>query len=238
MQEESPRSFSPLNASTPEPVSQEPSRPISPFPKIPSTADQTPENIEAQEAYLRALLRSKQPLEQPQETDPTAQLLSSLMGVDPNSPDAPALPDVNMLSQGLTSSLGLPSSVANLVSQQLQPESPEEQQKNKIWQILHTVVAFVAGMWLVIMFRASVSVYGINPPPPAALQNPFSLFLTAELMLGGARLFTRMGNGQLRSLRPWMQILSNVIRDGRIVLFILGMASMGMGAIEKLETKS
>lgn len=238
VQEDSPRSLSPLNASTPETVSQQPSRPITPLPKHPSAADQSAENIEAQEAYLRALLRSKQSLEQPQDSDPTTQLLSSFMNMDSSSPDAPALPDANILSQSLTSSLGLPSSVANLVTQQLQPDPPEEQQKNVFWQMLHTVVAFLIGIWLVITYRTSIMTYGNSPPPPAAMQNPFSLFLTAEIALGSARLLTRNGNGQLRSLRPWLKVLSTIVRDGKIVLFFLGLANVWMNVSERNETKS
>ncbi|EEP80239.1 predicted protein [Uncinocarpus reesii 1704] len=230
--DEPSRSASPLNSSTPELQPQEQSQSVSPLPKPTTAADNSPESIEAQEAYLRALLRSKQPLDQPEETDPTAKLLGSLMGLDsaPSDPTggsggAAGPPVADILSQNLTA-FGLPSSMANLFTQQLRPESPEDQRKNKTWRLLHTVVACVIGLWMMFVFQTSVATYGKRPPPPATAQNPFMHFVTAELILAGGRVLTSMGSGQLRTVRPWMQIFSNVMKDGRIILFMLAITEL------------
>ncbi|EER23568.1 hypothetical protein CPC735_049380 [Coccidioides posadasii C735 delta SOWgp] len=243
LRDEPPRSVSPFSNSTPELQPEEASRSISPLPKFSSATDQSPEDFEAQQAYLRALLRSKQPLDQPQEPDPTAKLLSTLMGLDSASPDAVAgngasgLAPADLLSRNLTSSFSLPPSIANFFTQQLQPESPDSQQRNRLWRILHTIVAFTCGIWLILMLRTASMTYGENPPPPATVQSPFVHFVTAELVLGSARLLTSMRNGQLRTVRPWMQILSDIARDGKIILFLLGIAGMWMRTSDMLEEK-
>ncbi|WEW60797.1 hypothetical protein PRK78_006285 [Emydomyces testavorans] len=240
MREELPSSISPVDNSNPESQTHQPSRSASP---LPNTTGQSADSVEAQEAYLRALLRSKQPLDQPQEADPTAKLLSTLMGFDSASSDATgasgaaAPPAADILSENLTT-LGLPSSVANFFTQQLQPESADVQRKNRIWKALHTVLSFVMGIWLIIALRASMLTYGVHPPPPATAMSPFVHFITAEMILGGARLLTNAGDGQLRTARPWMQLLSNIIRDGRIILFLLGIASLWMRMSDAIGTKS
>ncbi|KAI1909928.1 hypothetical protein LOZ39_004268 [Ophidiomyces ophidiicola] len=234
MKDESSPSISPFN-STPEPQLPEPSPSISPLPKPPAVADQSSESVEAQEAYLRALLRSKQPIDQPQDQDPTAALLNSLIGLDSAAPDnrgvvdAAGVPPLDVLSQNLTAAFGVPPSIATFFTQQLQPETPETQKKNRAWQVLHALFACAVGVWLVTMYRTSILTYGAHPPPPATAQSPFVIFLTAELVLNGARLVLNTGNSQLKSVRPWMQTFSSIMRDGRIILFVLGMSSLLRG---------
>src|SRR5437667_10626558 len=76
----------PSSSETPTPESHlRPAPPsAAPMPPSPNVEDQTPESLQAQEEYLRTLLRSQQPLSQnTPEQYPTTKLLSSVLGINP-----------------------------------------------------------------------------------------------------------------------------------------------------------
>ncbi|PGG99627.1 hypothetical protein AJ80_09322 [Polytolypa hystricis UAMH7299] len=220
---------------TPEPQPQPLRQSPSPLPPSPDVVDQTPESIQAQEAYIRALLRSQQPLDEasPQEEDPASKLLSSLLGAVPTatgSSDTPG-PPIQPSPQELLSNLGLPSLLTRtLFGGQSKPLTPADQWKDRVWKALHLFFAAFVGIYLLVLFRSSTTTYGTSPPPPSTAQNPFVVFLTGEAVLNGTRVLSRARAGQLSGVMPWVRLLNDILRDGRIVIFVLGIGLWWTGA--------
>ncbi|EEH08164.1 conserved hypothetical protein [Histoplasma capsulatum G186AR] len=237
LREDSPPSLSD-SSPTPGHRPQTLSKPSSPLPPPPNVEDQAPENLKAQEEYLRAFLRSQQPLDQPAPAQDPANLLGSLFGGgsgDNNtfSGDGPAF---NLAD--IASAFGVPPSISTFFfNGDSQPASPGEQRIASIWKLVHVVFSLAIGIYLLSLFRSSVSTYGTNPPPPATARNPFILFLTGEVVLSGTRALTSAREGQLRNARAWIQILGKLVRDGRIAVFVLG-AGMWLLGEEEFAVKS
>ena len=122
--------------------------------------------------------------------------------------------------------LGLRPFFANMLKTALQPESAEAKRLAWIWTIVHAIFAVSVGLYLLFAFRSSVATYGSSPPPPATAQNPFVVFVTGELLLLTSRAIgnSRRGGG-LVTFGLATQLFGDVIRDGRIALFLLGLGS-------------
>ncbi|OJD16404.1 hypothetical protein AJ78_03434 [Emergomyces pasteurianus Ep9510] len=224
LREDSPPSLSD-STPTPEQRPQTPSKSLSPLPPSPKVEDQTLENLKAQEEYLRAFLRSQRPLDQQAPEENPAALLSSLLAGGPASNDTSFPggegPAFNLAD--IASGFGVPPFLANFfLGGNSKPTSPAEQRIAWIWKLVHVVFSVAIGIYLLSMFWSSLSTYGPNPPPPATAQNPFILFLTGEVVLSGTRVLTRARDGQLGNARAWIQLLGELVRDGRIAVFILG----------------
>ncbi|PGG99164.1 hypothetical protein GX51_06423 [Blastomyces parvus] len=237
--EDSPASLSDATP-TPEQRTHARPEPASPLPPSPNVEDQTPENLKAQEEYLRALLRSQEPFDQQTPEQNPAALLSSLLAGGPAGSDAfpggGEGPAFNLAD--IASGFGVPPSLAKFfLSGSSQPASPAEQRVASIWKLVHVVFSLAMGIYLLSLFRSSVSTFGPNPPPPATAQNPFMLFLTGEVVLCGTRVVTRARSGQLQNARAWIQILGELVRDGRIAVFVLGVG-MWLLAGEESADKS
>ncbi|KAK2746586.1 hypothetical protein FQN55_005574 [Onygenales sp. PD_40] len=239
VRDESPVSLSD-STPTPEPRTQPPPRTsVSPLPPSPDVDDQTPENLKAQEEYLRALLRSQKPLDQSSMEQNPAALLSSLLGG--NAPPGMAPPgdafpggdSPGFNPADIASAFGVPSFLANFfLGGNSQPTSPSELRMAWIWKIVHVFFGLAIGVYLLSLFNSSVSTYGSNPPPPATAQNPFILFMTGEAVLSGTRIMTRARDGQLKNVRTWIQLLGDVVKDGRIAVFVLGAGMWLLGETE------
>ncbi|PGH07388.1 hypothetical protein AJ79_06290 [Helicocarpus griseus UAMH5409] len=245
MRDESPASLSDTTP-TPEQPSQPPRKSVSPLPPSPNMEDQTPENIKAQEEYLRALLRSQGPLgQQSPEPNPGA-VLSSLLGGSPpsgegpgNNPFAGGEGGLEFNPVDLASAFGVPSFLANFfLGGNSQATSPAEQRIAWVWKLVHVIFSLAMGVYLLSLFQSSVSTYGNNPPPPATAQNPFVLFMTGEVALSATRVLTRARDGQLKNARAWVQILGEVLRDGKIAVFVLGAGMWLLGGEESGVNKS
>ncbi|KKZ68014.1 hypothetical protein EMCG_06356 [[Emmonsia] crescens] len=239
LREDSPPSLSD-STPTPEHHPQPPPISLSPLPPSPNVEDQTPENLKAQEEYLRALLRSQQPLDQQTPEQNPAALLGSILAGGPGGndtfPGGGDSPAFNLAD--IASGFGVPPFLANFfLGGNSQPASAAEQRMAWIWKLVHVVFSLAMGIYLLSLFRSSVSTYGPNPPPPATAQNPFMLFLTGEVVLSGTRVLTRARDGQLKNARAWIQLLGELVRDGRIAVFVLG-AGMWLLGEEKPAIKS
>jgi hypothetical protein len=56
--------------------------------------------------------------------------------------------------------------------------------------------------------------------------NPFVIFATGEAVLAAGRVGRKVREGQARSLGTWGKVVGDVVRDGKIVVFVLGMWSV------------
>lgn len=202
----------------------------------PPAADDSPEALRAQQEYLRALLRanpSEQQSQQEVDQDPMMKLLSSMLGGIPGAentapgsgmaPPAQGDPKVN----DLLSSLGVPPLLSSMLLGGSSQQTPAEKQREWVLKLLHTLFALLIGAYLVFLVNSAVATYGGNPPPPATAQSPFVIFLTAELLLSGARVF--WGQSQQGTLSTGIQLLKSVMRDGSLVVFALGVGSWWNG---------
>jgi hypothetical protein len=104
-------------------------------------------------------------------------------------------------------------------------QTDDEKKEIRVWKLLHVLFAVAVGIYLLVLVGTSVSTYGSQPPPPATARNPFLYFTTGELVLTGARIMARSRNGQAAGLMLWLELFRDVIRDGSLVVFLLGMGA-------------
>jgi hypothetical protein len=103
-----------------------------------------------------------------------------------------------------------------------QPPTPEEQKRQQVLKALHLLFAVVVAVYLLFVIGTSVATFGFPPPKPATAQNPWTLFVTGELLLAGGRVLLA---GKQGGFGMAVQLLRDVIRDGSLVLFVLGMGA-------------
>ncbi|KAL1856596.1 hypothetical protein Plec18170_003565 [Paecilomyces lecythidis] len=234
-----PRAPTPPIVLPSESPSETPRRSVSPFPPAPTGmgTEQSPESIQAQQEYLRALLRAHPPNQPtpPVEEDPTMKLLSSLMGGLPTEDGAPGAPP-DLSPADLSSALGVPPFLSKFLlgGAGAQTQTPAEQRWQWIMKVLHAVFAFALGAYLLLVIGSSVETYGSRPPPPATAQNPFVLFMTGELVLSGTRLLVRKSDGPLGGLGVGLDLLRDAVRDGSVALFVLGIGSWWYGGWQQI----
>ncbi|KAJ5928593.1 hypothetical protein N7466_007549 [Penicillium verhagenii] len=236
------------------PSPQPPRNAVSPSPppfqqNQPSMQDQQSiEALQAQQDAFRAMLRQAAPVvEENQDAtandleDPTLKLLNSLLNGmpmppmpgngDPNAPPPPPGFGGGMPGQGapgpglssaalIASSLGLPPFVANLVGEYFQT-TEEDPKSVRTWKTLHVLFALGVAFYLLFIIGASIALFGSPPPKPATVQNPFVIFVTGELLLCGGRVLV----GGQKGLRAAIKIGKDVVRDGSLVVFALGLGS-------------
>lgn len=200
--------------------------------------------MRAQQEYLRALLRSNPAEQQNQQQidqDPMLKLLTSMMGgmpgaenTAPGSGFTPPPPGNNGLKpDDLAGALGIPPFLSKfLLGGGSAPVSPAQKKQEHLWKILHTVFSLLAGLYLVFLVGSSIATYGDNPPPPAAAQNPFVVFMTGELLLNGLGIL--LGTSQQGTFALGKQLFSSLVRDGSIAIFILGVGSWWNGGWQVL----
>ncbi|KAE8133425.1 hypothetical protein BDV38DRAFT_258457 [Aspergillus pseudotamarii] len=193
---------------------------------------QSPENLQAQQELFRALLRQGGPSSSeqgPQEEDPTMQMLNTLMagmnGQDQAPGGAPGGAAGGPSSAELVSALGLPPFVADLLGAATHKPTDEEKKEVRTWKALHVLFAVAVGIYLLMLIGTSVSTYGSQPPPPATAQNPFLYFTTGEVVLTGARLMSKGRTGTAAGIMLWLQLFQDIVRDGSLVVFLLGMGA-------------
>lgn len=126
----------------------------------------------------------------------------------------------------IAASLGVPPFLANLLGAVgSKPQTEAEKKQARTWKALHIAFSIAVAVYLLFLVGASVTTYGSQPPPPATAQNPFVIFVTGEMVLSGARLFMRSRDGGAAGLVLCVQLFRDVVRDGSVVLFLLGMAT-------------
>lgn len=210
-------------------------------PPPPNSDGMSPEQVRMQEEYLKALLQGPPPgptgpnqsAEQPGADDPMMQMLQSLMGnmggeagqggPNNNPGGLPFSPDE------LAQHTGLPSwATGMLFGGEKAPPTQAEQKTLRLWKILHVVVAVLSGAYMLFAMDRSVRTYGKNPPAPPTFQNPFMVFIMAQLLLQGTRILVA-GQAERQGIGLWFQMLKQLARDGAIIVFMLGCASWWKG---------
>ncbi|KAJ5375033.1 GET complex subunit GET2 [Penicillium concentricum] len=197
---------------------------------------QAPNSLQAQQEAFRAMLRQAgqdqgqgQPSSDPE--DPTIKLLNSLMGAipggDPNAPPgAPPAAAGNQPAPGfslatIASMYGVPPFIANMLGG-APPPTEEELKRARIWKTMHTVFALSVAVYLLFIIGSSVALFGSPPPKPATAQNPFAIFVTGELLLTGGKVLL---GGKSGGMGMVLQLFRDVVRDGSLLLFMLGMGT-------------
>ncbi|DAA74003.1 TPA_exp: Uncharacterized protein A8136_3785 [Trichophyton benhamiae CBS 112371] len=224
----------------------------------PNTGDSSPQSIKEQEEYIRALLRSQQPPPSAGDNaDPTTKLLSNLLGMPPpgagmTTPGGtpsfqPTTGDAPELSPNdIASALGISPSMANIFLQaKAGPASPSAQRNNSIWKAAHIVFATATSLYFLMLLQSTINLYGGGDrlPPPATVQNPFLILVMGELLLIGTReIFMNndgngAGSGVIGVLKTGRRVLSDLLRDGKIMIFILGIGSLWMNNWGKVKTE-
>jgi hypothetical protein len=200
--------------------------------------DSQAEALQAQQDAFRAMLRQSAPeqgqsqgLQSNDTEDPAIKLLSSLLGAmpggDPNAPpgatppDAGAPPSPGSSLAAMATMAGVPPFLANMLGGAAAP-TEAEQKSTRIWKTLHTVFALAVSFYLLFLIGTSVSLFGSPPPKPATAQNPFAIFVTGELLLTGGKV---LFGGKSGGMGMAVQLSKDVIRDGKLLLFVLGLAS-------------
>jgi len=217
----------------PVPSSQPPRITPSPQSQPQAASEPSPDTIRQQQEYIRSLLRAnpEQERQQQNDEDPMIKLLTSMMGGVPGAESTGSGSGMGLGSSGaapslspadLTNALGLPPIISKiLLGGQSQPTTPKERRRQSITSFLHIIFALIVGVYLLSLVSYSVTTYGASPPPPATARNPFLVFLTGELVLCGLQVWIRP-NGQVFGLSTLSKLFQNFVRDGRIVIFLLG----------------
>ncbi|KIW72709.1 hypothetical protein PV04_00885 [Phialophora macrospora] len=230
---ESMRNESPV--STPRAISTPPPA----TPPAAAASSLTPEQVKAQEDYLKAMLRQPLPQEgqgETQQEDPMLKMLQAMMGgmegaSDPSAPGGMGGAMPGLSPDDISKATGLPPFLTNMVmGSQKAPPSPAVIQATRIWKIVHVVFAMLAGLYLVFDINKSTQLYGENPPAPATFQNPFIVFLTGELLLQSARVLTNGGSGK-SGIGLWIQMGKELFGDGMVMVFGLGLAAWVKGRV-------
>ncbi|KAJ5043779.1 hypothetical protein NUH16_000569 [Penicillium rubens] len=193
---------------------------------------QAPNDIQTHQEAFRAMLRQSaqdQGQGQPPDhaEDPTVELLNSLMGAMPGGgPNAPAGAPGNQATPGfspaaIASMLGVPPFIATMLGGAT-PPTEAEQKRTRIWKTLHTVFALAVAVYLLFIIGTSAALFGSPPPKPATAQNPFAIFMTGELLLTGGKVLL---GGQSGGMGMGVQLFKDVVRDGSLLLFMLGMGT-------------
>ncbi|KIW49885.1 hypothetical protein PV05_11523 [Exophiala xenobiotica] len=206
-----------------------------------ASANATPEQVRAQEEFLKAMLR--QPMEQDGQTprqepeDPMFKMLQAMMGgmdgaYDPNVPGGGGMGSGSGISpDDISKMTGVPSFLTNmLMGGQKAPPTQAEAQATRLWKVLHVIFAVMAGLYLVFCIKKATEAFGENPPAPATFQNPFIVFATGELLVQGSRVLSSGHSGK-SGISLWIQMLREIIGDGAIVVFMLGIACWWKGSI-------
>jgi hypothetical protein len=195
--------------------------------------------MQAQQDMFRAMLRQSAPEQGgnqgagAEDEDPTIKLLNSLMGAmpggDPSAAGAgPGAPPggggggIGSSLPAIATMLGVPPVLANLLGAFGGAAPTEAEQKRAtVWKTLHTIFALVVAGYLLFIIGSSVALFGSSPPPPATAQSPFAIFVTGELLLTGGKVLF----GGKSGIGMAVQLFRDVVRDGSIVLFMLGMGT-------------
>ncbi|KAL9617316.1 MAG: hypothetical protein Q9160_007896 [Pyrenula sp. 1 TL-2023] len=190
-----------------------------------------PAQLQAQEDFLRNMLRA-QPQEdqtQQQQNDPTMRLLQSILGnteeSDPSQGGAPSISP-----EDISEMTGIPSFMTKTFLGRSAAPTPQEQKTRVVWNVVHVLYAMLAGLYMLYAFRSSVALYGRSPPPPATVRNPFLVFLTGELLVEGGKV-VHVGKPSGKSFAEWFQMLKDFWRDACIVVFVLGLGKW-LGALD------
>lgn len=162
-------------------------------------------------------------------------MLQAMLGGGPNDTNNPdALNGMGappgFSPDDISKATGIPSFVTNMMmgGQKAAP-SQKDIQAARFWKLVHVIFAVVAGLYLAFSISKATEIFGENPPAPATFQNPFLVFATGEVLVQGTMAVARGHSGK-SGIGLWIQMLRDLIGDGAIVVFMLGIASWWKGS--------
>lgn len=216
--------------------------------------DESPEDLQAQQENFRALLRQAAPAQGQQqeqqrqqqlgqlgpfgqrpgaqggddEEDPAVKLLHSLIGGNMPTGDQGGNGTTEGPSQAdLLAALGVPPFLTSMAGAATRTRTETEKKEAARWKIIHVLFAVVMGVYVLVLIGRSVATFGSPPPPPATARNPFLVFTTGEMVLSGARMAMKPSAGGLGRVSQCVEVVGDVVRDGSLVVFVLGLGVMG-----------
>ncbi|KAJ5983769.1 hypothetical protein N7481_005868 [Penicillium waksmanii] len=172
------------------------------------------EALQAQQEAFRAMLR--------QSASEQGQGQQGQQGQQGDDMEDPTIKLLNSLLGAIASALGLPPFLASMLGAATQQPTHQEQKATRIWKGLHIVFAIGVAVYLLFIIGASVATFGSPPPKPATAQNPFLIFVTGEVLLTSGRALT---GGKQGGIGMVIQLFKDVVRDGSLVLFALGLGA-------------
>ena len=203
----------------------------------PTAHGSDPTQVQGQEDYIRSLLRSQEgPTGQGKEEaeDPIMKLMQSFIGTmggaEGSTPNASGggggLP---FSPEDISQATGLPSYLTNMLMRpKAAPPTPAQEKTASIWKLVHVLFSIVAGIYLVYTLDLSAKAFGANPPSPPTVRHPLLVFLTGELLVQGSKSVMADDLGT-SSTSAWLGILQDTVRDGCIVVFIMGATAWWQG---------
>ena len=214
---------------SPSPVARSPAAQPVAAPTFPSQSPLSnasdPSQVQAQEEYLRSILRAQGPegngSQTPQgEEDPMMKMLQSIMGgMDPSDPNGGEMPSIS--PDDISKATGIPSWATSMLFGKT-PETEQQKRQTFIWKIIHAVFALLVGVYMLWTVNGAMASFGAKPPAPPTVRNPFILFVVGELLVETTRI-TMRGMGSPKGIGAWYQIAKDIGRDGSVVIFLLGM---------------
>lgn len=181
-----------------------------------------------QEEYMRALMAGNS---QPQagsgqqsgidENDPMIKMMQTMLGGMSGDPNAPG--EMPFSADDISKMTGIPSFLTSIFmgGPQEAPPTPAQTQSERTWKVLRTLISALVAFYAVFTVDRSLSTFGQHPPAPATVQNPFVVFLMAELLINGTKTVLP-GRPASGGVKKWFATGKDIARDGAIVVFVLG----------------
>lgn len=201
----------------------------------------TPEQQRLQEEYMKALFGGNVqgqsgpgpgPGQQSavDENDAMLKMMQSMLGGMSGDPNAPN--DLPFSADDISKMTGMPSFLTSMFmgGKAEAPVTPAQARNERTWKILRTVLSVLVALYTIVTIDRSVSLFGQNPPTPATVQNPFVVFVMAELLINGTKTVLP-GRPATSGVKHWYATGKEAARDGAIVVFMLGMYTWFRGPI-------
>ena len=190
------------------------------------TDSDDPALLQAQQEYIRGLLRAQdpqpgQPGQERLAEDPMAKILNSLLG-GADSADPATLGGLPFSPEDISKATGLPPFLTNMfLGQEDATPTLAQEQSARMWTLIHVLFSLLAGIHAVHTLTSSTGLFGADPPPPAIVRNPFLVFIMGELLVHSTQMLLVDRAGP-KGMWAWWQILKDIARDGSIVVFMMG----------------
>lgn len=189
-----------------------------------------PEQQRLQEEYMRALLAGNaQPQAGPgpqggiDENDPMMKMMQTMLGGMSGDPNAPSAGEMPFSADDISKLTGMPSFLTSMFmgGSKEPPPTPAQVQSERTLRVLRTVISALVAFYTIFTVDRSLTTFGQHPPAPATVQNPFVVFLVAELLINGTKTVLP-GRPVSSGVKSWYRTGKDIARDGAIVVFVLG----------------
>lgn len=182
-----------------------------------------------QEQYMRALLGENAHAQSGQgqqgaidENDPMIKMMQTMLGGMSGDPNAPN--EVPFSADDISKMTGMPSLLTSMFlgGPSEAPATPAQAKTERTWKIIRTLISVIVAFYTIFTVDRSLATFGQHPPTPATVQNPFVVFLVAELLINSTKTFLP-GRPAASGVKHWYKTGKDAARDGAIVVFVLGL---------------